>query len=276
MRTVLGIHRNKLIVVAAVIAAVSLFAGCSRKKSAEQLPTQAQAEAEVTPPAEPNRITGLDVSPASIEQGQSAQLSATGTAGRSVAATLTAPGGATRQVNLSGTGGSYAGTLSGTESLAPGTYRLSAQMTGGGVDPANFTSDRTLTITQKAPSFAGCKALASELAGTTQVYFDFDQSALRADATSYIQGLAGRMRGIEGLDRLTIEGHCDERGTIEYNLALGGRRAKEVRAAFESAGVSVAIADISKGEESPVVRNASTEEDHQKNRRAVITLTCRQ
>lgn len=275
MKAVRGTGRKTLIVLAVSLCALLVFsAGCSKKK-AEPVPTQPETKTEVAPPPAANAISALDVTPASIEQGQSAQITASGTEGRSVKAMLTGPDGVTRNVALTGTGGSYTGTLSGTDSLAPGTYRLSAEMTGGGVDAATFTSGKTLTVTEKKPTYADCRALATELAGGAKIFFDFDKSDVRPETRTVISGLAARMANLEGAERLTIEGHCDERGTIEYNLALGGRRAKAIRAAFEAAGVKVTMADVSRGEENPVVRNASSEDDHQRNRRAELILQCR-
>jgi peptidoglycan-associated lipoprotein len=76
---------------------------------------------------------------------------------------------------------------------------------------------------------------------------------------------------------MTIEGHCDERGTIEYNLALGARRAAAVRKALQSLeGMQdLAIETVSRGEEEPAIPDARTEQQHAKNRRAEITLHCR-
>ena len=72
--------------------------------------------------------------------------------------------------------------------------------------------------------------------------------------------------------RFTIEGHADERGTTDYNLALGERRAQAVRQYLQLAGVSAAqLETISYGEESPIDK-ASTEEAWEKNRRAVINM----
>lgn len=82
--------------------------------------------------------------------------------------------------------------------------------------------------------------------------FDFDQHVLRDDARAVLQANAGWLRRWAST-RITIEGHCDSRGTREYNLALGERRADAVRDYLVSLGVgSDRVLVVSKGEESPV------------------------
>jgi peptidoglycan-associated lipoprotein len=73
--------------------------------------------------------------------------------------------------------------------------------------------------------------------------------------------------------RVTIEGHCDERGTRAYNLALGARRAETVKQYLEENGVAGArVGTISYGKERPVCAE-STEECWARNRRAVTVLS---
>ena len=83
------------------------------------------------------------------------------------------------------------------------------------------------------------------------VFFDFDKSAIRADAK---QSLDGNTRWLKANPHATIviEGHCDERGTREYNLALGQRRAKSVQDHLLAAGISARrMRIISYGKERP-------------------------
>jgi peptidoglycan-associated lipoprotein len=66
-----------------------------------------------------------------------------------------------------------------------------------------------------------------------------------------------------------IEGHCDERGTRQYNIQLGKNRARAVKKFLKSLGIEDSrMCSVSKGKEEPAVSNASSEEQHQKNRRA--------
>jgi peptidoglycan-associated lipoprotein len=102
-------------------------------------------------------------------------------------------------------------------------------------------------------------------------YFDFDKSVIRPDAESALSTDAQwllRWRAV----KVTVEGHCDERGTAEYNLALGERRAVAVKTYLQSLGVAAdRIATVSYGKEFPVC----TEKDEtcwQKNRRGHLVI----
>jgi len=82
--------------------------------------------------------------------------------------------------------------------------------------------------------------------------FDFDQWTIREDARAILQANAEWLRRWPST-RITIEGHCDSRGTGEYNLALGERRANAVREYLVSLGVAAdRLVVVSKGEETPV------------------------
>jgi peptidoglycan-associated lipoprotein len=85
-----------------------------------------------------------------------------------------------------------------------------------------------------------------------RVYFDFDQATIRADAGPILDGQSGWLRRYPEV-RVRIEGNCDERGTREYNFALGARRADAVRAYLVAHGVAPGrITTISYGKEQPV------------------------
>jgi len=101
------------------------------------------------------------------------------------------------------------------------------------------------------------------------VYFDFDRYAIRPDQRPALDGAAGAIRvGTE--TAVVIEGHADERGTIEYNLALGQRRAEAVRRSLEALGVRPgAIWTVSYGEERPA-DPGHDENSWAKNRRCEI------
>ncbi|MDZ7363592.1 MAG: peptidoglycan-associated lipoprotein Pal [candidate division KSB1 bacterium] len=99
------------------------------------------------------------------------------------------------------------------------------------------------------------------------IYFDFDRYELTPEA---LQTLADNARVLKAHPdaRVMIEGHCDERGTVEYNLALGDKRAKAAKDYLISLGVNPAqISTISYGKERPV-DTRSTEEAWARNRRA--------
>jgi peptidoglycan-associated lipoprotein len=99
------------------------------------------------------------------------------------------------------------------------------------------------------------------------VYFDFDKYDLTSEA---LQMLAENARVLKAYPdaRIVIEGHCDERGTVEYNLALGDKRAKAAKDYLVSLGVNPSqISTISYGKEQPI-DSGHTEEAWARNRRA--------
>ena len=85
------------------------------------------------------------------------------------------------------------------------------------------------------------------------IYFDFDRFDIRADARPVLRANAAAVADAAG--RVTIEGHCDERGSAEYNLALGERRANAVKRYLVDLGVSSSkLSTVSFGEERPAVQ----------------------
>ncbi|SDF55077.1 peptidoglycan-associated lipoprotein [Limimonas halophila] len=104
-----------------------------------------------------------------------------------------------------------------------------------------------------------------------RVFFAFDKSSLSDEAKQTIERLAAWMR--ENADTtITIEGHADERGTREYNLALGARRASAVKDYLVALGINPnRLQTVSYGEERPAVLG-SNEEAWAKNRRAVFKV----
>ncbi|MBI1810933.1 MAG: peptidoglycan-associated lipoprotein Pal, partial [Nitrospirae bacterium] len=98
------------------------------------------------------------------------------------------------------------------------------------------------------------------------IHFDFDKYTIREDAKPSLKAVADWL--IKNKDaKMILEGHCDERGTNEYNLALGEKRAKAARDYIVSAGVTKNRLDtISYGEEKPLCKE-QTEDCWQKNRR---------
>lgn len=99
------------------------------------------------------------------------------------------------------------------------------------------------------------------------VYFDYNSAALSGEAQGRLEANADYLRENAGT-RVQIEGHCDERGTLEYNLALGERRAQSVRKYLVSQGLSAdRLYTISYGEERPA-RSGNSESAWRQNRRA--------
>ena len=104
-----------------------------------------------------------------------------------------------------------------------------------------------------------------------RVYFDFDSSAVRPDGRATLDKQVGWLNKYTNY-QITIEGHCDERGTREYNLALGERRATAVRQYLVAQGLPAArVKTISYGKERPE-SVGSDEGAWSRNRRGVTTL----
>lgn len=132
------------------------------------------------------------------------------------------------------------------------TYTISVTGPGGSI-----TSSATVNVTPSMTS-----AALSEFV----IYFDFDKSIIREDAKPVLEKLATYLKGQKGVDIL-IEGHCDERGTNEYNFALGERRSQAAKNYLTDLGVDGSrIKTNSYGEERPA-NSGHDEEAWAKNRR---------
>ena len=103
------------------------------------------------------------------------------------------------------------------------------------------------------------------------IYFDYDKYDLSSSSISEIRQFASQVKS-DSSSRIRVEGHCDERGTREYNLALGERRANAVADILVLNGVaSSRITTVSYGEEKPTAYG-STESSWAKNRRAIVKV----
>lgn len=104
------------------------------------------------------------------------------------------------------------------------------------------------------------------------IYFDYDSAAVSPEGRSILEQNASIIKSTPGA-RAEIEGHCDKRGTSEYNLALGEERARAVASTLVSLGVpSTQLSIISYGEEIPLDPRES-EDAYAKNRRAHFVLS---
>jgi len=103
------------------------------------------------------------------------------------------------------------------------------------------------------------------------IHFEYDSSQLSPMAQTILKEKAAWLKD-NFAAKVTIEGHCDERGTTEYNLALGERRASAVKAYLVDLGISASrLNTISYGEERPI-NPAKTEEAYRQNRRAHFSI----
>ncbi len=126
---------------------------------------------------------------------------------------------------------------------------------GGSGEPASPTESKTVGGVTVSP-----------------VYFSFDDYTVNAASQTQLTQMAEQMKANKGTV-IQVEGHCDERGSIEYNLALGERRAQAVKNFLTNLGVEAArLSTISYGEERPA-SEGHDEASWQKNRRAEFNVT---
>jgi peptidoglycan-associated lipoprotein len=118
------------------------------------------------------------------------------------------------------------------------------------------------------------RTLNERLAHLSDALFDYDKASIRPDARKALDDDVTVIRGILAdypSQKLIIEGHCDERGSEEYNMALGDRRAAASKEFLSSMGIpQTQLTVISYGKGKPVCTE-KTEECWQKNRRAHVT-----
>jgi peptidoglycan-associated lipoprotein len=226
-----------------VVALGALMAlGACKKKAAPPPPPPPP------PPAAPT--ASISVNPSSIQAGQSASLTWSTTNAT--------------DVSIDGIGAVQA---NGSQTVSPNdstTYHLVAKGAGG-------TQEATarLTVTQPPPPPPPQATVTDEdlfNQNIKDIYFDYDKSDIRPDQTGAVQGDA-QFLSQHGNMNFTIEGHCDERGSTEYNIALGDKRATTVKNALVADGVSASrIKTISYGKEKPFCTE-SNEACWQQNRR---------
>jgi peptidoglycan-associated lipoprotein len=145
--------------------------------------------------------------------------------------------------------------------------------TAAPVQPAPATPDRGGQVQDGSSSIIpGSQDDLRARAGSDTVLFAYDSYELDAEARGVLARHAEWLRANPGV-RVTLEGHCDERGTREYNLALGERRANSAKNFLAAQGIDVArLGTISYGKERPAV-DGSDEAAWARNRRAVTMVT---
>lgn len=251
--------------------------GCRSGKKQEAPKVEPKVE-EVK--VEPDRVDSIDLSAWVLQPGETTQITVRGTADRQAKAVLTGVEGSavgtSRAVPLSGSAGKYQGSFTADTQVPAGKYRVEAEITGGKLGPAKLVSSRGLSVLEPPKKVDACQEAVLGLLAP-QVYFAYDRSVLDEASLAFLRRAANKLGPLSGrITRFVIEGHCDERGTIEYNLALGQRRAGAVRDFLSSqpgmAGLK--IETITYGKERPVYPDAKNEEEHAKNRRAVFVLEC--
>src|SRR5205807_10038989 len=224
-------------------AAAALSFGCGKKTVAPP-PPPAPAPA----PARPT-VT-LQASPASVNKGESSTLS-----WNSTDAT---------QLSIEPEVGAV--TAQGSTKVTPSdstTYTITATGPGGS---AGATATVTVNAPPPPPPPKGPSDDELFLREVRDAYFDYDKADIRPDARAALSKTGEFLKNYPRF-KVTIEGHCDERGSTEYNLALGDRRATAVKQYLVSLGVSAdRLSTVSFGKEKPFC-NESNESCWQQNRR---------
>src|SRR5580692_1019933 len=235
-----------------VLALAMVGVGCKK-------PITATPAAPAPPPPPPPQPTvTLQATPANVQRGQSTTLRWSSTNATSL--TL-APG----VGNVSPEGNT---SVTPTDSQ---TYTITAMGPGGSV-----TANARVTVTvppppPPAPVAAGPSMEELFARDVKDAYFDFDKADIRPDARSALTETAGFLKSYTQV-KVMLEGHCDERGSTEYNLALGDRRAQAAKDYLVSLGVAAdRMQTVSYGKERPFCTDHS-EDCWQQNRRAHFTM----
>jgi peptidoglycan-associated lipoprotein len=243
--TVVSRPLYRALLVAGLVATV-FTGGCKKKPVATTPPPPAPVEQP-----KPQPTVTLSADPTSISKGDSSTLSWTSTNAT--------------QLTIAPEVGTV--TAEGSTKVTPAdstTYTITASGPGGS---ANATARVTVSVpkppVEPAPSPDLDKLFLQEV---QDAYFDFNKADIRPDARAALAKTADFLRNYPQI-RVTVEGHCDERGSTEYNLALGDRRAGAVKQYLVSLGLSAdRISTVSFGKEKPFCTQ-SNEACWQQNRR---------
>ena len=241
---------RKFLVVTASLAALLTVAGCHKKNPAPPPPPTA-------PETAPAPMATITANPSTIAPGGSSVLTWKTTDATNVSI-----------VGLGQVASSGTQTVQPTQTTS---YHLVAQGDGGNAD-----ATATVTVSESAPpptapiTESGIDENAFEGA-VKPVFFDYDSYDVRPDATTTISADANFLNQHPEL-KVVIGGYCDERGSTEYNLALGENRANAAKQALVTAGISPdRLRTVSYGKEKQFCTD-HTEACWQQNRRGQFTL----
>jgi len=242
---------NSRVLFSTLLMIAALGAACNKKPIAQAPPPPQPPAAE--PPARPT-VT-LQASPTFIQKGQSTKLTWSSTNATSL--TLSPEIGAV--------------TAEGTQTVSPQdavTYTITATGPGGSADASVHVS-----VSVPPPPVVSHEPSMQELfdRGIKDAYFDYDKADIRADARDALSQTAAFLKSYPQM-KVVVEGHCDERGSTEYNLALGDRRAAAAKQFLVSLGITAdRLETVSYGKERPFC-SAATEECYTQNRRAHFVM----
>ena len=227
----------RILAVVALFALLLMLPACAKKTAVAKTP-------EPPPPA-PAPTATIAASPDNVQQGQPTQITwHTENA---------------NTVHISGLGTVPA---NGSRDVRPSestTYQLTANGPGGNTD-----ASARVTVTMPPVAQAPEPTLDELFARNVRdIYFAYDKYDVGGEEQSIAQNDAQFLSAHPGL-KILVEGHCDERGSVEYNLAPGANRANAVKQALTQAGISAdRIATISYGKEKPFCTDHSEECWHQ-------------
>jgi peptidoglycan-associated lipoprotein len=234
------------------VVALALFtvAGCHKKKAAPPMPAET-----APPPAAPAPTAQITATPATISAGDQVVLT-----WRTTDAT---------SASIEGVGDVPTSGVKTVTPTASISYHLVARGEGG-------SADATARVTVNAPPavVVPTNTMSSEeefKANVQDIFYDYDTADVRSDAQTTLSRDASYLVSHPDI-KVVIGGYCDERGSNEYNLALGQNRADAAKNALMSAGVAAnRVRTISYGKEKPFCTE-STEECWQQNRRAGFSM----
>lgn len=241
-------RRMRFLVPAVLVVALFSLAGC-KKKQAPPPPAQ------TAPPATPAPTAQITATPSSVSAGDQVVLT-----WRTTDAT---------SVSIEGIGDVPSSGVKSVKPTVSTSYHLVARGDGG-------STDATARVTVNAPpavSVPTNNMTAEEefKANVQDIFFDYDTPELRSDAQSTLSKDATYLVSHPNV-KVVIGGYCDERGSNEYNLALGQNRAEATKTALVNSGIAAnRIRVISYGKEKPFC-SESTEDCWQQNRRAGFAM----
>jgi peptidoglycan-associated lipoprotein len=242
-------NARKLSVLLIAIVFAVVVSGCRH-----QTPAAKNTPVNTQPPA-PSPVANLTASPENIERGHSVQLSW---------ATQNAT-----SVTIDGIGTVSA---SGSRTITPQnstTYHLMAKGDGGNAEANARVTVNAPTTTTTTSGLTDEQLFAQNV---KDVFFAYDKYDIRSDDQQAVNADANFLAQHPQITVL-IQGHCDERGSEEYNMGLGENRANQVKESLVSHGVSAErIKIISYGKEKPFCITSETEDCWQQNRRAHFAL----
>jgi peptidoglycan-associated lipoprotein len=240
--------RNRILIPVVLLVALAAISGCKKK--------QPPPPAVTAPPATaPAPTAQLSAAPAVISAGDQVQLTWSTTNATSV--------------SIEGIGQVPSSGVKTVTPTASTTYHLTATGDGG-------TADASASVTVNAPPavVVPTNTMSAEeefKAHVQPVFFDYDAYDIRSDAQTTLSNDASYLSAHPDV-KVVIGGYCDDRGSDEYNLALGQKRADATKNALVTAGIAASrIRVISYGKEKPFCSD-DTEECWQQNRRAGFSL----